>query len=199
LTAMAHEAETMYTDQDSAGGSGPLRVAIVSSRPLLRRALGHFVCGLPDASIAIEEATLGALSRVDLVADVLLVDLQNGDDLKELEKFRVRTVCLVMASNPGPPLLPPPSLVLPWSANLDLVRAALHQTLPASVLSATLTRRQTEVIRMASSGLRTRAIAGALMIAEGTVKRHLSAAYDTLQARSRIDAINRARLLGLIE
>lgn len=106
-----------------------------------------------------------------------------------------------MASNPGPPplLLLLPNLVLPWSANLDLVRAALHQTMPASVFSATLTRRQTEVIRMASNGMRTRAIASALMIAEGTVKRHLSAEYSTLQARSRIEAINRAKLLGLIE
>lgn len=89
MTAMAHEAETMSTDQDPAGGSRPLRVAIVSSRPLLRSALGHFVIGLPDASIFVQESTLGALSKVDHVADVLLFDLQNGGDLKELEKSRV--------------------------------------------------------------------------------------------------------------
>lgn len=195
---MAHIAETM-SGQEVADGSRPLRVAIVCSRPLLRIALGHFINGLPSASIAVQESTLNDLSKVHHFADVLLVDLQSSDDLKELEKARVRTVCLVMASNSGPPLLPPPSLVLSWSANLDLVRAALHQTVPASVFSATLTRRQTEVIRLASSGMRTRAIAGALAIAEGTVKRHLSAAYGTLQARSRIDAINRAKLLGLIE
>ncbi|UOE43853.1 helix-turn-helix domain-containing protein [Agromyces larvae] len=59
-----------------------------------------------------------------------------------------------------------------------------------------LTARQVEVLSLASRGLSNAEIASELFISSGTVKRHLSDAFLTLGARSRIEAINSARMLG---
>ena len=58
--------------------------------------------------------------------------------------------------------------------------------------SAHLTARQTEILRLAATGLSNREIGRALGITEGTVKIHMSSALKTLGARNRTEA---ARLL----
>ncbi|PPL20477.1 hypothetical protein GY24_00090 [Microterricola pindariensis] len=59
-----------------------------------------------------------------------------------------------------------------------------------------LTSRQSETLSLAARGMSNAQIAATLHISVGTVKRHLSDAFLALGARSRIEAINRARSLG---
>ncbi|MDT4915307.1 MAG: hypothetical protein QOH89_7 [Pseudonocardiales bacterium] len=61
-----------------------------------------------------------------------------------------------------------------------------------------LSRRQVEVIRHLASGGSNRDIAAALLVTEGTVKRHLANIYAKLGARSRIDAVSKATERGII-
>lgn len=61
-----------------------------------------------------------------------------------------------------------------------------------------LSPRQREVIALAAEGLTNSQIATRLSISSGTVKRHLSDAFERLKATSRIDAVNQARRLGQI-
>ncbi|MFK4729044.1 helix-turn-helix transcriptional regulator [Agromyces mediolanus] len=61
-----------------------------------------------------------------------------------------------------------------------------------------LTLRQREVLRLVAAARSNKEISQKLSIAPGTVKRHLNDAFTLLEARSRLDAVNRARSLGLI-
>ncbi len=64
----------------------------------------------------------------------------------------------------------------------------------ASLLSA----RESEVLHLLAQARSNRDIAEAMNIAEGTVKRHTSSIYAKLGAKSRMDAVRIAELLGLL-
>lgn len=64
--------------------------------------------------------------------------------------------------------------------------------------SVRLTPRQREILLLVATGRSNAEIGKRLVIAPGTVKRHLNDAFAKLNARSRIDAVNRARSLGLM-
>jgi LuxR family transcriptional regulator, maltose regulon positive regulatory protein len=61
-----------------------------------------------------------------------------------------------------------------------------------------LTDREIEVLRLLGAGLSDREIAERMIIALGTVKRHLSNLYDKLGVHSRTQALARAAELGLL-
>jgi DNA-binding NarL/FixJ family response regulator len=61
-----------------------------------------------------------------------------------------------------------------------------------------LSEREVEVLGLAAKGLTNTRIAASLFIAEGTVKRHLTNIYSKLDVKSRIQAVNKAMLLGLL-
>jgi len=61
-----------------------------------------------------------------------------------------------------------------------------------------LTPRQREILGLVASGRSNQEIGHRLVIAPGTVKRHLNDTFALLNAHSRLDAVNRARSLGLI-
>lgn len=61
-----------------------------------------------------------------------------------------------------------------------------------------LSPRELEVIELAAQGLSNYQIARRLDIAEGTVKCHMHSIFDKLEARCRVEAVNRAIELGLI-
>ena len=61
-----------------------------------------------------------------------------------------------------------------------------------------LTERELEVLRLLAAGRSNQAIAGELVVAIGTVKRHVSNIMDKLQVHSRLQALVRARELGLL-
>jgi DNA-binding CsgD family transcriptional regulator len=61
-----------------------------------------------------------------------------------------------------------------------------------------LTARESEVLAATAAASTNREIAAQLRISEATVKRHLATIYAKLGARSRIQAVEHARSLGLI-
>ncbi|HEY6094809.1 MAG TPA: response regulator transcription factor [Gallionellaceae bacterium] len=62
-----------------------------------------------------------------------------------------------------------------------------------------ITKRQQQVLQHLAAGLTNKEISSAMNLAEGTVKVHIAAAYQTLKVGSRVDAVRKARSLGLID
>jgi DNA-binding NarL/FixJ family response regulator len=65
--------------------------------------------------------------------------------------------------------------------------------------AATLTTRQREVLGLLAEGHSTAAIATHLWLSHSTVRNHVSAILRALDAHSRLEAVARARSLGLVE
>jgi DNA-binding NarL/FixJ family response regulator len=61
-----------------------------------------------------------------------------------------------------------------------------------------LTAREQEVLHWMSQGLSTKEIARTLHLSPETVKDHLVRLYEKLEARNRVEALERARSLGLL-
>ncbi|HUW26186.1 MAG TPA: response regulator transcription factor [Gallionella sp.] len=61
-----------------------------------------------------------------------------------------------------------------------------------------LTSRQMEVLRHLSAGMSNKEIAEAIHLAEGTIKIHVAAVYQTLRVSNRMEAVRAAEKLGLI-
>ena len=61
-----------------------------------------------------------------------------------------------------------------------------------------LTRRQLEVLRLMGDGKSARQISQKLYRSEATVRNHIRAIKHALDARSQLEAIDRARKLGLL-
>jgi DNA-binding NarL/FixJ family response regulator len=61
-----------------------------------------------------------------------------------------------------------------------------------------LTERETEILRLMAGGFSNREIAGALDVAEGTVKNHVSNILTKLDVRDRTRAVLRGLEQGLI-
>jgi DNA-binding NarL/FixJ family response regulator len=68
----------------------------------------------------------------------------------------------------------------------------------APVLAEPLTDRELEILRLVAAGASNKEIAAHLFLAEGTVKNHLTNILGKLAAPGRMQAVNRARELGLI-
>jgi len=62
----------------------------------------------------------------------------------------------------------------------------------------TLTARELEVLRLLALGRSNQAMAQELVVAVGTIKRHVANILDKLQADSRLEAVARAHELGLV-
>jgi DNA-binding NarL/FixJ family response regulator len=74
-----------------------------------------------------------------------------------------------------------------------------QQTTPLPVLPEPLSEREGEVLRLLARGLRNAEIARHLTVSENTVKAHIKRIYRKLMVHDRVQAIRRARELGLIK
>lgn len=82
-----------------------------------------------------------------------------------------------------------------------LLRAIRSAPAPVGVAGSTpqeLTGRELEVLRLVAEGYTNREIAGALFLAEGTVKNHVSTILLKLGARDRTNAVLRALHEGIL-
>lgn len=66
------------------------------------------------------------------------------------------------------------------------------------VLALGLTPRELEILESIADGLSNREIAARLFVSENTVKTHSSRVFDKLGVQRRVQAVKRARTLGLI-
>jgi DNA-binding NarL/FixJ family response regulator len=82
----------------------------------------------------------------------------------------------------------------------DRILAGLRDKprVPSTDLPETLTERETEVLQLLAGGYSNREIAGALHVAEGTVKNHTSSILSKLGVRDRTRAVLKALERGLI-
>ncbi len=72
-------------------------------------------------------------------------------------------------------------------------------TAGAPAASHSLTEREKDLLRMLASGYSNQHLAERLAVTENTVKWHLKNVYDKLNTRNRLQAVNTARHLGLID
>ena len=89
--------------------------------------------------------------------------------------------------------LPPETL----AQRLKRLRQGTEPRLRPPVLPK-LTARETDVMAHLSQGLSTKEIAKLLSISPDTVKDHLVRLYEKLDARNRVEALERARSLGML-
>ncbi|HEX4204543.1 MAG TPA: LuxR C-terminal-related transcriptional regulator [Ktedonobacteraceae bacterium] len=96
------------------------------------------------------------------------------------------------------------SINLTYLSNLLKTFASLSAPpLPASLeasepLLDPLSRREHEVLRLIAAGRKNREIADELVVVTGTVKAHINVIYQKLGVSSRVQAVVRARTLGLL-
>jgi LuxR family maltose regulon positive regulatory protein len=84
-------------------------------------------------------------------------------------------------------------------AELSRIPGAAHrESAVAQSLVEPLSGREIEVLQLIAAGFSNREIAGRLVIAPGTVKRHSNNIYGKLGVRSRTQAVARAKDLGLL-
>jgi len=76
--------------------------------------------------------------------------------------------------------------------------ARLHLPPTAALLVEPLTEREMEVLHLLATGCSNKEIAQKLVIAVGTVKNHLKSIYGKMEVHSRVQAVNRAREIGLL-
>jgi ATP/maltotriose-dependent transcriptional regulator MalT len=75
---------------------------------------------------------------------------------------------------------------------------ASHPTPRSTLLVEPLTDRELEVLRLLAAGASNEEIAGQLVIAVSTVKRHVSNIFGKVSVSNRTQAVARAREIGLL-
>ena len=80
----------------------------------------------------------------------------------------------------------------------EFSRMARPPRMSDAVLSSALSARELEVLRLVATGASNKEIADTLVIAEGTVKNHLTSILAKLEVRDRMQAVLKSREIGLI-
>ena len=80
----------------------------------------------------------------------------------------------------------------------EFARLSRRPVAPPPSLAEPLSERELEILRLVARGDSNRAIAAALVIAEGTVKNHVTNILSKLQVQDRTQAALKARDLGLL-
>ncbi|HEY9086589.1 MAG TPA: response regulator transcription factor [Anaerolineaceae bacterium] len=86
-----------------------------------------------------------------------------------------------------------------WSGTEPAPVTAVAPRPAASDLVEPLSARELEVLRLLDSGLSNQEIAFKLNVAPSTVKTHINNLYGKIGAQNRVQALNRARQLGLLD
>jgi DNA-binding NarL/FixJ family response regulator len=144
------------------------------------------------------------------VVDVRMPGMRGAASFAEFRRCNAATVMVVVTGLDDPGLSPSllalgAAAVVSKEASGEALLAALHQALAvtgATTVAATksvarktsqgshgLSDRQRDLLRLLHEGLPNKLMARRLQIAETTVKGHLHVLYDTLNVRSRVEAV----------
>ena len=216
------------TGADLTHPENPIRLVIVDDHPVVRSGMRTLLAASPCIEIVGEAGDGGeALALVGSTSpDVVLTDLRLGAGLDGVGVTKA-----VRATHPDVAVL----IITTFDHDADIVRAVeagaagylLKDALPdeiiaairaaavgETVLSAQLTQRVVETMRvgqrplsererevlvLVSDGLSNDEIAKRLFISRATVKTHLGHLFGKLSADSRTGAVATARKLGLID
>jgi DNA-binding NarL/FixJ family response regulator len=141
------------------------------------------------------EVQVIALTTFDDDADVLAA-LRAGAIGYLLKDVSGETLCAaVRAAAHGQSLLPP---AIATKVVAQLTRLADTPSVQAQPQPHPLSDREVEIVRLLARGATNREIAEALVLAEGTVKNHLTNILGKLGARDRAQAALIARDLGIV-
>lgn len=159
------------------------------------------------------------LAGTDLTADVLLVEVETGQDYdwRALAELPLPVVLLLDPSNPvalNSVLRVGIRGVLSWDATAQEIESALIAvcgglvvTAPeflaglqpsAEELAEPLSERELEVLDLLAEGLSNKLVAHRLSISEHTVKTHVAAIFAKLGTSSRTEAVSQAIRRGLV-
>src|SRR2546423_11220863 len=203
-----------------------LRLVLADDHPLFRDGVAELLAvedGLNAVGRAGDSVAAVRVAR-ETRPDTVLLDVEMpyppvSTTMRAIRRAAPQARILILTMHDEPPLL---QGVLSAGAHGALMKTATREELVGAiravgyqgktVLSVSrrgaselrlpsrspLSRRELEVLGLAAPALSNAPIAGQLFIAEGTVKRHLTNIYAQLDAGSRMDAANRARVAGLI-
>jgi DNA-binding NarL/FixJ family response regulator len=101
----------------------------------------------------------------------------------------------IYAANRGEYFLMPSVTARVMAEFSRLPRSQPIQTLPNQT---PLSEREKQILKMVALGASNKEIAEELVIAEGTVKNHLSNIFDKLEARDRMQAVLKSKEMGII-
>ncbi|GAC1357848.1 MAG: response regulator transcription factor [Herpetosiphon sp.] len=90
------------------------------------------------------------------------------------------------------------SMIQPSVATRMIAEFSRRQSAVQQSEYEALSERERDVLRLLSEGLSNKAIAHRLVLAEGTIKNHVSTILDKLQATNRTEAARRGREQGLL-
>jgi len=207
----ARRRATRRARSDGERTSGHLREVFAGSQPAQYelQATTAALTPMPDGSVPwVHRAwvavafLLGAISRdVPGDSEAVRATLERALDLAEADQLLLPRPTPQV---PGPPELPArhPGAPAAWICEIiDLLAQASDPAAtpgePARPGEA-LTRCEARVLRYLPTHLSTREIAGQLYLSANTVKTHQRHLYQKLGARNRMEAVERARTLGLL-
>ncbi|MEU6055343.1 response regulator transcription factor [Streptomyces xanthochromogenes] len=207
----------------------PIRVLIADDHTLLRDALAELLQAKEGIEVVATAADVAETLRrtAETRPHLVLLDVEMpGNEQPALTVRRLRALSpapqiLILSMHDDPAII---QSLLAAGVRGFLHKAVTHQALEAAVhdactpgsqvtlsLSAhgmagpgeggfpVLSQREIQVVELAAHGRSNQQIARRLGIAEATVKRHMRNIFDKLQARSRVEAANRAVEQGFIQ
>lgn len=201
-------------------------VILADDHALFREGMRHLLLELDD-EVSILEADCHDAALKLLVdnpdADLVLIDLHmpgRKDDISGLMEVleHARTTPVVVMSGSENPDDVQQSIkagamgFIPKSENSGVMLCALHLVLSGGVYiplvfmshsadprqQTSLTTRQLDVLKLLCAGLANKEIGGQLNLSDSTVKCHISAILRTLNVDSRLQAVAKAKQLGMI-
>lgn len=206
--------------------STPIRILIADDHPLIREGLLALLAGYPDIELVGEAAD--GKEAVDmfmrLQPDLLVLDLQmpvlSGLDAMAAILARDPDARIIVLTTYDTQQLVAQALgagarayLLKTAVRVDLVKtirtvhatgrriidAGVVETLQANSLNNTLTRRETDVLKLIACGNTNREIGLALHLTEETVKSYVKSLLSKLSANDRAHAVAIGIKRGLIE
>ena len=191
-------------------------ILLVDDHPLYRDGFAHMVRGLrPAWSLYLSPSAAHALAvQAEKPLDLVLVDIGLPDD----DGFMlVRTLAARAPALPQIVISGREDAAARMRARMYGARAFIGKTTPPEAIAGTidavlagltrfedigdvpaLTPRQTEILMLLAEGHGNKEIRHRLNIAERTVRAHLTELFQLLGANSRMQAVVRAREMGLI-